>query len=105
MRAGFRTLVVLILTGAAAAQASDAPLERGTAMTDPGALRELDRNRLGLMHVMMPWRSDSRPLSNAELFALPSMAEVAKALDADVARYIERHKSELPDESIGVGSG
>ena len=105
MRAGFRTLVVLILTGAAAAQASDAPLERGTAMTDPGALRELDRNRLGLMHVMMPWRSDSRPLSNAELFALPSMAEVAKALDADVARYIDRHKVELPDESIGVGAG
>ena len=106
MRAGFRTLaVVLVLTGAAAAQASDAPLERGTAIVDPGALRELDRNRLGLMHVMMPWRSDDRPLTNAQLFALPSMAQVAKALDADVARYIERHKAALPNESIGVGTG
>lgn len=106
MRAGFRTLaVVLVLTGAAAAQASGAPLERGTAMTDPGALRELDRNRLGLMHVMMPWRSDDRPLTNAQLFALPSMAQVAKALDADFERYVEQHKAALPNESIGVGTG
>ena len=57
------------------------------------------------MHVMMPWRSDGRPLTNEELFALPSMAEVAKALDADVARYVDRHKVELPNESIGVGAG
>ena len=33
------------------------------------------------------------------------MAEVAKALDADVERYIDRHKAALPDESIGVGAG
>jgi hypothetical protein len=57
------------------------------------------------MHVMMPWRSDDRPLTNAQLFALPSMAKVTKALDADVDRYIERHKAELPNESIGVGPG
>jgi hypothetical protein len=106
MRSGLRTLaVVLVLTGAAAAQASDAPLERGTAMTDPAALRELDRGRLGLTRIMMPARSADTPLTNAQLFALPSMAQVAKALDADVARYIERHKATSPNESIGVGTG
>jgi hypothetical protein len=107
MRSGSSLLAVAVLLIAAgsALAASDAPLERGTAMTDPGALRELDRGRLGLMHVMMPWRSDDRPLTNAQLFALPSMAKVTKALDADVDRYIERHKAELPNESIGVGTG
>ena len=33
------------------------------------------------------------------------MAQVAKALDADFERYVERHKAELPNESIGVGTG
>src|ERR1700742_3925033 len=106
MRAGFRFLpVVVVLTGAAAAQASDAPLERGAAMTDPSALRELDRGRFGLTRIMMPMRSADAPLNNAQLFALPSMAQVAKALDADVGRYVERHKAALPNESIGVGNG
>jgi hypothetical protein len=107
MRSGSSLLAVAVLLIAAgsALAASDAPLERGTAMTDPSALRELDRGRLGLMHVMMPWRSDDRPLTNAQLFALPSMVPVRKALDADVDRYIERHKAELPNESIGVGTG
>jgi hypothetical protein len=106
MRSGSSLLAVAVLLIAAgsALAASDVPLERGTAMTDPGALRELDRGRLGLMRVMMPWRSDDRPLTNAQLFALPSMAKVRKALDADVEGYIERHKAELPNESIGVGT-
>jgi hypothetical protein len=107
MRSGsplFAALVLLI--GACSAQAaSDAPLERGTAVIDPGALRELDRGRFGLTRIMMPARSADAPLSNAQLFALPSMAQVAKALDADVARYVERHKANLPNESIGVGAG
>jgi len=107
MRSGSSLLAVAVLLIAAgsALAASDLPLERGTAITDPGTLRELDRGGLGLMHVMMPWRSDDRPLTNAQLFALPSMAKVTKALDADVEGYIERHKAELPNESIGVGTG
>jgi hypothetical protein len=107
MCAGFQTLaVVLVLTGAAAAQAApDAPLDRGTAIIDPAALRELDGGRLGLTRIMMSARSADAPLSNAQLFALPSMAQVAKGLDADIARYVERHKTNLPDESIGVGTG
>lgn len=107
MRPGSSLLaVVVLLIGACSAQAaSDAPLERGTAITDPGALRELDHGRLGLTHIMMPSRSDDRPLTDEQLFALPSMAPVRKALDADIARYVERHKAELPNESIGVGTG
>ncbi len=99
-------VVVLLIGALFRAGASDAPLERGTAIIDPGALRELDRRP--------PW-PDARhdavrarptgPLTNAQLFALPSMAQVAKALDADVERYVERHKAELPNESIGVGTG
>jgi hypothetical protein len=108
MRPGLQSLaVVLVLTcGACSAQAaSDAPLERGTAITDPGALRELDGGRFGLTRIMSPSRPPDAPLTNEQLFALPSMAQVAKALDADFERYIERHKAELPNESIGVGTG
>jgi hypothetical protein len=107
MRSGLPLLaVVVLLIGACSAHAaSDAPLERGTAIIDPAALRELDHGRLGLVQVMTPSRSDDRSLTNEQLFALPLMAPVAKALDADVARYVERHKAELPNESIGVGTG
>ena len=49
-------------------------------------------------------QSADAPLANGELFALPSMAPVRKALDAEFDRYFARHKADLPDESIGVGS-
>jgi hypothetical protein len=83
--------------------APDKPLERGTAITDPLALRELDRGRFGLGRVLEPPRAAARPLDNAELFAMPSMAPVKAALDAEFERYVARHKAELPGETIGVG--
>jgi hypothetical protein len=79
------------------------PLERGTAIIDPLALRELDHGRFGLTRIMAPARSADVPLANAELFALPSMAPVRKALEGDFEGYIAKHKAELPNESIGVG--
>ena len=79
-------------------------LERGTAIIDPIALRELDRGRFGLGRVMLPARSADAPLANSELFALPSMVPVRKALDAEFDRYIARHKAGLPNETIGVGN-
>jgi len=86
------------------ARAADRPLlERGTAIIDPLALRELDHGRFGLTRIMMPERSADVPLTNAQLFALPSMAPVRKALEDDFERYTAKHKSELPNESIGVG--
>ena len=83
--------------------APDKPLERGTAIIDPLALRELDRGRFGLGRILEPARSAETPLSNAELFAMPSMVPVKAAIDADLDRYAARHKAELPDETIGVG--
>src|SRR5689334_11575637 len=78
-------------------------LERGTAITDPLALRELDRGRFGLGRVLEPARSADAPLDNAQLFAMPAMGSVKAAVDAEFERYVARHKKALPDETIGVG--
>ncbi len=78
-------------------------VERGAALTDPLALRELDRGWFGLNRVMQPMRSSDAPLTNSQLFALPSMAAVRKALDEEFERYVSRHKADLPAETIGAG--
>jgi hypothetical protein len=78
-------------------------LERGTAITDPLALRELDHGKFGLTRIMPPMRSSDAPLTDSQLFALPSMVPVRKALDEEFERYIARHKADLPNETIGVG--
>ena len=77
-------------------------LERGTAVTDPAALRELDRGPFGLARML--GASTSEPLADSTLFALPAIAPVRKSLDEEFDRYVERHKIELPNETIGVGS-
>ena len=93
-----------MLCGAAPLRAAQNPaLERGTAIIDPFALRELDHGRFGLTRILAPTRSADTPLTNPELFALPSMAPVTKALDADFDRYVATHKASLPNETIGVG--
>lgn len=81
-----------------------AALERGAAITDPLALRELDRGRFGLRRVMQAGQTDEAPIANSELFALPSMAPVRSALDDEFDRYVVRHKAELPDLTIGIGT-
>ena len=58
----------------------------------------------GLSRVLLPMRSSNAPLTNSQLFALPSMAPVRKALDDEFDRYIARHKANLPSETIGVGT-
>jgi hypothetical protein len=82
-----------------------AALERGTAIIDPFALRELDHGRFGLSRILAPSRSADTPLNNDELFALPSMAPVRNALDREFERYVANHKAALPNETIGVGTG
>ena len=82
---------------------SAAAPERGTAIIDPLALRELDRGRFGLGRVMLPARSADGPLGNSQLFALPSLVPVREALDAAFDKYISRHKASLANETIGVG--
>ena len=99
------TFLVLLASVLPVRQArSAAALERGTAIADPLALRELDRGRFGLGRVMLPARSADAPLTNSQLFALPSMVPVRQALDAEFERYISRHKASLPNESVGVGT-
>jgi hypothetical protein len=76
-------------------------LERGTAVTDPSALRELDRGSFGLARMLSV--SSSEPLTDSELFALPAIVPVRKSLDGEFERYVQRHKRELPNQTIGVG--
>src|ERR1700710_2879138 len=81
-----------------------APLERGTAIIDPLALRQLDRGRFGLRQMMLPERAGNMPLADSELFALPAMAPVRQALDGEFDRYVLRHRAVLPGETIGTGT-
>ena len=106
MSRALRFLVIMfaLLCGALPAHAAqDVALERGAAIIDPLALRELDRGRFGIAGMLLPERSANTPLSSGELFALPSMAAVRQAIDGEFDRYTARHKASLPDETIGVG--
>jgi hypothetical protein len=86
-----------------AVQAAPA-VERGTAITDPFALRELDRGPFGLARMLSASPSSNEPLTDAALFALTSMMSIRKSLDAEFDQYVQRHKAELPNETIGVGT-
>jgi hypothetical protein len=100
-------VVVAALCGVvppAAAQGARPALERGTAITDPLALRELDRGRFGLARMLAPPRTVAASLNDDELFALPPMAVIRKTLDAEFERYVRRHAADHPDETIGVGA-
>ncbi|WP_213769369.1 hypothetical protein [Bradyrhizobium sp. dw_78] len=94
---------VLLCCALPARGTENAALERGAAITDPFALRELDGGRFALGRMLAPSRTADAPLANRELFALPSMAPIRKALDGEFDRYVARHKAEFPGESIGVG--
>jgi hypothetical protein len=99
------TIFVLCCSLLPQRHAQSAPaLERGVAITDPLALRELDRGRFGLGRLLAPARPADAPLTGGELFALPLMASVRKALDEEFERYTQRHKADLPNETIGVGA-
>jgi hypothetical protein len=101
----FTTTLALLAISMPLRLAQSAPaLERGVAITDPSALRELDRGRFGLRQMLAPASSDGDALTDAALFVLPSMAPVRKSLDAEFERYVQRHKAELPNDTIGVGS-
>jgi hypothetical protein len=101
----FLAVTVAVLCGVvpqAPVQGAQPALERGTAITDPFVLRELDRGRFGLARMLAPARRADAPLNDSELFALPSMAAVRKALDDEFDRYMQRHAADHSDETIGV---
>ena len=100
----FLIAIILLLGAAPAARAFEAAaLERGTAITDPATLRELDGGRFRLDRMLLPARLADAPLSNDELFRLPSMMPVRQAIDGEFNRYVVRHRASLPKETIGVG--
>lgn len=103
----FVLFILISLAGALAVRAAPAaaPLERGAAIIDPAALRELDGGRFGLGGMLVPERPANIPLDNGALFALPSMLPVRQALDGEFERYVAGHKASLPNETIGVGDG
>jgi hypothetical protein len=96
------SLLVLVCGAWPAGAMQSAPLERGIAITDPLVLRELDRGRFSLGRILVPARPAELPIADGELFALPSMAPVRSAIDAEFDRYIARHKGDHPSESLGV---
>jgi hypothetical protein len=103
LRSRFTILLLLAIGLSPLGPAQSAPLlERGTAITDPAALGELDRGAFGLARMLAP--PAGGPLTDAELFALPAIAPIRRSLDEEFDRYIARHKTELANETIGVGS-
>ncbi len=111
----FLVIIIVLLCGVLPARAAQgAALERGAAITDPDALRELelgehptnglDRAGFGLRPFIPAARTVAAPILNDELFALPAMAPVRQAIDAEFERYVARHRAELPGETIGVGA-
>jgi hypothetical protein len=102
----FLVVAFALLCGALPVRAAqDAALERGTAITDPATLRELDGGKFRLDRMLLPERSADIPLTNGALFALPSMMTVRQAIDDEFDRYVARHRANLPKETIGVGEG
>jgi hypothetical protein len=100
----FTVSLLILLCGLLSPYAvQGAALERGTAIIDPLVLRELDGGRFGLGPMIEPTRSVDVPLTNDDLFALPSMAPVRRAIDDEFDRYAAGHKASLANETIGVG--
>jgi hypothetical protein len=103
-------LIPVLLCAAFSARAEiTAPLERGAAIIDPLALRALEQagnseTGFELRRFIPGARMDKTPIADDELFALPAMAPLRAALDADFDRYAARHHVELPNETIGVGT-
>jgi hypothetical protein len=111
----FLAIIFVLLCGVLPVRAAQgAALERGAAITDPYALRELDlgehptngldRTGFGLRAFIPAARTVAASILNDELFALPAMAPVRQAIDAEFERYAARHHAELPGETIGVGA-
>jgi len=93
-------LLSTVLSGRAIETAA---LERGTAISDPLALRELDHGRFAIGRMLLPERSAEMPLTSGQTFYLSSMVPVRRVIDAEFDRYIAKHKQNLPNETIGIG--
>src|ERR1700761_982528 len=96
-------LIILASVLLLPSSAQSAPLlERGAAITDPQTLRELDRGSFGLARMLST--SSNEPLTDSALFALPAVTPIRKSLDDEFERYVQQHKNEFPNQTIGVGA-
>lgn len=100
-------LVALCSSALSLSAAEDARLERGTAITDPDLLRKLEQNDvLTISRLLWRERNANFPLTTDMLFAwLRQLSQIRPAIDAEFERYIDRHKQDAPNETIGVGEG
>ncbi len=110
MRCALRILIAAVLSfgGAASLSAADtAQLTRGTAITDPDVLKQLDaHDALTISRLLWPERNANVPLTTDVLFAsLPQLKDIPPAIDAEFERYISKQKAAYPTETIGVGEG
>jgi hypothetical protein len=97
------SLLILLCGFVSPYAAQGAVLDRGTAITDPYVLRMLEGERFGIGRMLAPGKSVDVPLTNEGLFALPSMAKVRTAIDAEFDRYVARHQANPANGTIGVG--
>lgn len=98
---------VALLGGGVSLAAAENSLTRGTAITDPALLRQLDKNNtLALSRLLSPEQSAEVPLTTELLFeSLPQLKHIQPAINADFDRYIARYKATYPGETIGAGEG
>ncbi|MBW7966954.1 hypothetical protein [Bradyrhizobium sp. BR 10261] len=99
---------IVLLGGRVSSMAAEnAPLVRGTAITDPDVLKRLDQDDvLTISRLLWPERNANFPLTNDQLFAwLPQLRDIPPAIDAEFDRYIARQKAVSPSETIGAGDG
>lgn len=103
----FLAAVALLGGGVSLAAAENAPLTRGTAITDPALLRQLDRdNTLAISRLLSPEQSAEVPLTTELMFSsLPQLKHIPPAIDNEFDRYIARYKATYPGETIGAGEG
>jgi len=99
---------IQLLGGAMSLSAAEnAPLARGTAITDPDLLKKLDQDdTLTISRLLWPERNANFPLTTDLMFPwLSQLKPILPAIDAEFDRYISRHKAAFPTETIGVGEG
>ena len=97
-----------LLGGGVSLPAAETPqLTRGTAITDPALLRQLDQgDTLTISRLLSPERNSDVPLSTELMFAsLPQLRDIPPAIDAEFDRYIAWYKATYPGETIGAGEG
>jgi mono/diheme cytochrome c family protein len=102
-------LAVVVLFGGVTSlfAAENAPLMRGTVITDPDVLRRLDQSdALTISQLLWPERNANFPMTTDLLFSsLSQLKEIPPAIDAEFERYIAGQKASYPTETIGVGEG